>query len=355
MPFARLIGDSSTLVGTQTTQRLADTALNQPTGYWDGHSIYHVSSGNIRRINRFIRAGNFMHLDRVMSVTPVATDAYEIHTRFNAQDIHDAIDRAIEESFPSFFDTIEDESIILKEDTLEYDISTITNLWYVTKMWLERATTSLTGTAQASAAGYITAAAGQDLSGVTSSWKVSVYAGTGAGQLRSVSSADNTTKRVTPTAVWTTVPDTTSKYRLWDPTEQILEWARMVAVKFDAAEYPATMRFVRRYPSCYGLRLRIQCLKRPTALTTEASTTIVPSEYIHHKALSILYGTLSGDNRFDRARFAGDAEYHRQYADTYARRRAFRQPTGTFWRTDDPRGIGGVDENVGDPLNWQGR
>lgn len=355
MPFSRLIGDSSTLTGTQTTQKLADSALNQPTGYWDSHFVFLVTADEIRRITRFIRAGNFLFLERTLTATPTAGDAYEIHTRFTATDLHAAINRAIEESFPSFFDTAEDESIILKEDTLEYDLSAVSNLWYVTKVWVERATSSLVGTAQASAASYLTAASGQDISNVDSNWKVSIYAGTGAGQLRSVSTADNTTKRVTPTAVWTTTPDTTSKYRLWDPTSQLVEWARMSAIKFDSAEYPSTMRFVRRYPSCYGLRVRLQCLKRPTALTVEASTTIIPAEYILHKALSILYGTLANDNRYDRQRFSQLEEYHRQYAETYIRKRAFRHPAGTFWQADDRRGIGGVDETIGDPLNWFGR
>src|SRR5574338_1089335 len=76
-----------------------------------------------------------------------AGDDYEIHSVFNAIEIHQAINDAISTSFPAFFESLEDKSIVLCEDKLEYDLTTIAPaIGIIHEVAIERPTNRFTGT-----------------------------------------------------------------------------------------------------------------------------------------------------------------------------------------------------------------
>ena len=84
----------------------------------------------------------------------------------------------------------------------------------------------------------------------------------------------------------------------------------------------------------------------------EAGTTIVPTEYVVLKALSIIYMQLSNSNRADRQHLRQQATDYEAMAIAYAMKNAFAQPAETLWMESDlgaPRAGYSEDHN---PLGW---
>jgi len=354
MEFARRRGDSCTLT-TDSATVPADTKLAQAVDFWNGSYIFIVSGaaiGEVRRISDFGASG-VMTLEYGLSAAPGLV-AYEIHTLFNADDIHAAINKAIEAGWRHWPDVVVDETQILQEDTLAYSLTGLASSPYVVaKLWREVADSVLRGTATAGAASTLTdTALIGALADVDTNWKLSIYAGTGANQIRNVSSVNNGTGVVTVTAVWTTNPDTTSKYALWDPTVQREHWVPIVAARFDAKEFPSTLYLVHNYFESYGLRLRLQYVAAGAALTLEASTTPIASEYISNMARAILYSDAVNDNRADRARYASLADHHLQQAERVRLAATVHVPDMTTWMEEDPQIRAYVGDQRGNPLGW---
>jgi hypothetical protein len=186
----------------------------------------------------------------------------------------------------------------------------------------------MTGTATSGTTAALTNSAGPFAS-VGAGWLISIYGGTGAGQLRTVGSATSTA--VTPSLAFTTAPDSTSKYAVWDPDEQTNQWEQILSASFDAKEYPSYIYLTKAFPTSLGLRMRLEYTHKPSALTSDASVTAVPTEFLISKILSILFGQKVNDNRVDRNRYANLEEYRRQIAEQYRAVRAFQQPDSTVW------------------------
>lgn len=335
LAFARRYNDSAALTGVTSTTIVTATGLTQATDFWNDSFFFHQTSGEVRRIVDFASGGQ-LTLEHPLSTLPLVADEFEIHTGWTADDLHDAINAGILASQRAFHDVVLDESLVLKENTLEYDLTSLTTLRYVLKLFRETAVGVLRGTATAGAAGSITdSALIGSLGSVTSSWKVSIYAGTGAGQLRSVSSANNGTGAVSVSSNWTTTPDTTSKYALWNPTVQYDEWPRILAARFDAIEFPSKAYLMVNYTESYGLRLRLQYLARPATLASEAGTTFVPQEFLINYALAELYSLRLSDSRVDRQRYAAKADHHRKLASDYLAANNWRAPAATLWQEAD--------------------
>lgn len=348
MPFFKKYGTSQTVDASSTTTLIIDANLTQPNDFWNGSFFYHITSQEVRQISDFDNNAHSLIPEYALSAI-TTDDEYEIHSIWNATDIHKAINRAIEQAAKSFPITTTDESLILEEDKLAYIISGLSvKPWRVANVWVERNSQALRGTATAGAVGYLTDTGliGQ-VGDVDTNWKISVYDGTGSGQIRSVSTANNTTGQITPSSNWTTAPDTTSKYCLWNPTEQIYDWYSVSDVHFDAKEYPDTLYFQSRLSSVYGMRIRLEYIATETGLTAEADTTIVNSEYIIAKAVSILHGQMIGDSRYNRELHYGEHVRYKEQADELLSRYRVDIPDITRW-TDN----GNTTYDSNDPLGW---
>ena len=164
------------------------------------------------------------------------------------------------------------------------------------------------GTATAGGASTITLESIPD--GIDTSWRISIYEGTGKGQIRTYSS--NVGNQVTVSSAWTTNPDSTSKYAVWDAAEEHYAWEPVYAVSQDAKEFPDAIRFKSRFTSSYGMRIRLEYLAYPVALTADADTTGVPKEYLVPKVCSILHGQRLSSTRADRDMHFAE---HKRYAD----------------------------------------
>jgi hypothetical protein len=333
---------------TSSGANITDTNLVQENGFWKSCWLFLPGTGEQRLVTGFTSTSHVLAVEYAPTAAIASSDTYELHDVWNASELHDAINRAIEDAFPSFFDIVTDETLVVQEDRLAYDLTNLTSTPYlIDSVFIEQATTIIQGTAAGGAATYLTAASGVDLTDVDADWKISVYAGTGRGQVRSVASVAG--QNITPSVNWTTAPDTTSKYTLWNAAEES-EWYRMSAVRFDAKEFPSTMYFSQDYSTVYGMRIRLHYISGPTELTTETSTTIVPQEYILHKALGFLFDQKINDNRADRQRFSALAEQHHQLAELYKQTHRFRANDATLWQEADVSIPMSYAES--DPLGW---
>jgi hypothetical protein len=343
MPFFRRFSSSSTATSGAAAGLLVDSALTQDDDFWAGHWAYHVDSQEVRLIKAFLAESDTAIPERDFTSLS-STDEYEIQSLWNATEIADALNRAIQSANRVYIDTVSDETLILEEDKLAYVISGLTKLpYFISKIWIEGSTSTLRGDVESSTATTLTDAG--SFASVTSDWKVSIYNGTGKGQIRAISSSTDDTLTV---AAWDTNPDSTSMYAVWDPTEQINDWTLISGYHLDSPEFPSSVYFTENYPSRYGMRIRIEYLAVPGELSAETDTTIVPKEYLINKSAAFLHSQMSGDLRYDRDFHFSESIRFDEMATNYLNMSAPHIPSQTITTASDA-GTYAADD---DPFNW---
>jgi hypothetical protein len=359
MPFYRRFESFSEAEANSSISKLVDSHLVQPSDYWNGSWLFFPEDGGsnagcVRKVSDFTATSG----GSVAYLTPefnfdhavVVGDDYELLSVFSPLDVHRAINRSIQDGFPSFFDTINDETLILEQDQLTYSLEDLDSPpWVITKAWLEVNSSALDVEVESSANGSVTLTDAADISDVEAGWLVSAYYGTGSGQLRTVSSV--TGQQVVISQNWVTNPDTDTKLKIWNPDDQQEDWYRLLALRFNQKENPTAMYFTKLYSSAYGMRIRLQYITAPSKLTADDDTTVVPSEYIINKAMAILLMRKANDNRVDRQRYLQQVQGYLDLAEHYRQTQGFRIPDITRWQEEDPNSPSG--SGSGDnPLNW---
>lgn len=350
MPFFRRYknGYLAADAGGSTTT-LVDADLTQADRFWERSWVYRIASLESAMITRFDGKDNKAYFETPIT-TFAAADQYEIHSVWNAYEIHAAINEAIRSVNRVFVDNVTDESLIVQEDIRAYTISGLTKVPYIVhSIWLEQPTTIKRGTVVSATASTLTVENSGILTNVTSSWKVSIYDGTGKGQLRSVTSV-NGAQIDGLSSNWTTTPDSTSKYALWNTAEETYDWYRYDAVRLSSKEFPDTLYFSVRPTAFYGLRIRIEYSAVSSALSTEAGTTVVPLTYIKYMAVSILHSQKVADTRADRELHFGEARRYKELADEYLARNTPHKPDSAIFSQHSFY----YQPTTDDPLNWQG-
>ena len=335
---------------------LQDDRLVQARQYWKNMWLYNVSNDEYRRVSDFRHEQNRLVPEFDFTTTPSTTDIFEILSIFTPDEIHDAIDDAIREGFPTFFDVVTDESMIYEQDKISYDLvnvvggrGVLTNPLRIKKLWIEQATTGTIHLATSGAAGTITDA-NATFTAVDTSWRVSIFKGTGSGQTQLVASGDDA-GILTPIANWTVTPDSSSRFRVWDASLEVVEWRDLAAVKFDAKDYPTNMYMAARMPSWYGMRFRIQYIGEPQVFTNDsAPTTVVPTKYIKHYAMSVLFDKRARSHPSEQTKFGDLADREMVKADKYKIEHGFDLPDQTWWTEDDPSIGFGSTSDIFDPL-----
>ena len=361
MEFARRYGGTGYLNpdAGSTAGKLVDAALTQPQDFWKNQWVYFSGDsavspsavvGEVRQIISFNNSENACVLERDASAIPATTVQYEIHDIWNATEIHNAINRAIRDAIPNFFDIVTDETLVLKEDTLEYSLSGLTlRPWIISEIYIERPYGSMTGQVESSTNDTLTDS-DADFSGVNANYKVSIYDGTNAGKVYDVLSGTSSGVLTLDSDTWDTNPDTTSKYRVWDPTDQRDEWFQVTSVDLNNMEYPDTIRFRNPYERLWGARIRLVYSTDPLELTTDASTTIVPQEFVIYKAISYLAGSRTWGRTADREKYAVLEQTMNAKAEAFRNKMAFRMDT-TLWQGVDVSNPG-TRTLDGNPLGW---
>jgi hypothetical protein len=365
MPFFKYFNTNPTADAGSTTAKLVDADLTQVEHYWEGSWIYSPTAEAVRQVISFDAAADTIYPDRA-SAFSYATTEYELLTGWSAYSIHDAINSAISKAFPAFFQVTQDETLVVQDFRLDYALTVGTNAtngsdgyltyapYRILSIEVERPSLAKTGGVASSSSTTVTVETTMDISDVTSAWYVSVYDGTGRGQYRKVIS--KTGQQITISSgstPWTTNPDTTSKVHVWDPTDEKRKWTPLWAVKFDRKEWPSVMYLAQNYPGANGCRLRITYIHKPAEMTTDASTTVVPEEFIIPFAISILAGERIPNNKYDRDRYTKMRADYMAEAEEYKRNYYWNTPQGTPWQEEDPVGMVGYFPEPGDPLGWR--
>ena len=359
MSFFKLFDESAQVAEGCTTRFIVSNQLTQGEDYWKNYWFMMLTGDEafqVRRVIAFAPEDDGITLDRALTGIPTATETFQLFNIFSPYEIHNAINEAIEDGYPAFCGIILDDStLVVQEDTLEYALSGLSTApWRVYKVWIEQCLQTRRGKADSSTNTTLTDA-DLDITDVDSNWKISIYDGTGKGQLRNVSSAASG-GIITISAAWTTNPDTTSKYCLWNPTDQRADWMRVEDCYFDMLEYPSKMFLSHREPSWYGMRMRIQYSYEPSDLSSDSATTVVPKQFIHLKARSILFFSKANDTRMDQDRYTQMAVDLAARAEEFKQKRSWNEPSMTIFRDRDlsreyPSIYPGPD---GDALGWNG-
>jgi len=347
MDFALRIGASSTATDGGTNELIDTNRLRQADDFWNGAWLYIVNDtsgtdndGEVRLISDFTSDTRSIAVVEPFSAAIANTDEYEIHSPWNALQIHDAINDAIDDGFPEFFDTVMDETVVHLEDTMAYDLPTGIAPYYVTKVWIEEVSDKSRGTASSGSSITLVDSTQSWTNDAFNNMTVAIYDGTGKGQFATIT--DTTAGTTLTVAAWsgtgTTSPSTDSKYVIKDtPTEQYT-WRRIPSLRFDQAYWPTKMYLTSRYTRFQGMAFRIQYIAKPAALSAESGTTIIPSGFVIAKAMALLHGMKVADSRSDQDRHRYLHQFWESRSEAYKLQNKWRMPKGTLWMEKDTVG-----------------
>jgi hypothetical protein len=273
-----------------------------------------------------------------------APTAYEIHTIWNADEIHAAINEALLLAGRSFPETLYDTTQVMITDKMNYSLTGLTRkVWILSHVWIERSSEVTNGNVVSATP--TTAVIPAMPTGVSTNWRINIYEGTGAGQTRQIVSVLGNEATV---STWTTTPDTTSRFALYDTSEA--RWQQFKEFRVDAGEFPDYIYLSGKYPGYAGMRFRYEFLSVPAELTTDTDTTTVPKAYIKAKACSILHGMALSGTKSDKEMHYAEYVRYRDESDAYVVRNAYHSP-GTVFSTPIESVLGPTDWD--DPLGWK--
>lgn len=331
MAFHRNYGNSLSPDSTSSSAFFVDNTLTEADDTWNGHWFYLRTTGETRKITDWISSDAKGVFDRPLSVVLDSSDEYEITSHFSPSEIHQSINRAIRDGFPAFFDEVSDETLVLQEDKLTYDLSTLNKKpWTVIDVSLERPSSSYRGIATGAGSNSLTDSSANFSSDVNTDWVVTIYGGSGSGQVRSVASA--TSNQIVVSTNFSPSISVGSKYLLYNPLKETRIWYDLTRLKFDQVEYPTRM-YLSSIPTPYlGSRLRIRYTTAPSDLNADTDETSVPAEFIINKAMAILCKSRANDNRADRIKYLDLYRMYSQEAEMVRRLRSFQPPSATLWQ-----------------------
>jgi len=143
-PFFRRIG-SSRPVAVSAANYLADTALGRfdASEGWPYAFAYVPAYGDQREITNFLSDGTigYAYVSPNWTTTPGVSAEYEIHSIWSAQEKTDALNHAIRDAWPAFYEVAVDESIVVQKWKKEYSLANFAHLprhllgVYIEPMW----------------------------------------------------------------------------------------------------------------------------------------------------------------------------------------------------------------------------
>lgn len=348
---------SSGTISANSGDRVEDSDfLMQRDSFWN-RSWFYAVDGAAANDNRMIIASRqsdkSLQLEFPPSASMSAADEYEILDFYSAEMVHEAINSAMRDSWPSFFETKEDYSLCVSRDLMDLDISAL-GAYMVNQVWIERPRSLgrygvVSGTTTSLVLDTTNA-----LTEVDANWWVAIYDGTSQGYAKQIATYNDTTKEITWAGALTDAPDTTSQVSIWDPREKNVDWYPAHATDFDNKQWPEKMRFKTPYDNYFlGLRIMIRYITIPAELATEAATTVVPSDFIVARARAYLYDWHKDDTRQDRSRFDSNFTDQMIKSEGIKKDKAFQAPDQLFWIEDDlALTHGAYADPQGDPLGW---
>jgi hypothetical protein len=314
-----------------------------------------------RRITSYTAANGRIEVQPALSTATLTTDTLEIHSRTSATRKHEAINWALENAYPHFWQE-EYWRLCIPEGygRLTSAEHLPTDWKKVNSIWLEPAL-------QQSGPYTATSVTTTTLTDSTQNWAVNQWAGyeaalvrgEGVGQIGTILSNTATTLTLTA-AISALVGTHLPRFYLKRPetlgTSLTLEasqaWIQVADAMVD--HDPFTHLYIGEWvQACEGRTLILSGLKPPSPLTTESGTTPLPADYVMYQAASILDIGQAHQAGADHegTRFAG--RWYAQEAERLRRQKAWQPPVGTKFRPPTSR-FGGVGISVrdGNPFDW---
>ena len=295
--YVPITASSTTAPGSITSS----DKLIQASNKWQNTFAYDVTADEDLLVTASSSDG-LLVLEWPQTAASTAADELELWDMWPASGVNSAINDVLrsDECWHAFPNVVTDETLIMKEDTLIYDLSGLTSApARILEMYIEDNNSVVTGVATTGSTTYLDDTTANLDTDADSDWFVSVYEGTCKGDLLEVTSVSSD-QRITPAADFSATPDTTTKYALWDAAEQEIDWYKLVGVRFDQIENPNEFHLYHRYTSAYGMRFRLVYEAQSSTMADDTAETVVPKMYVVYKAMSFLYDELVGDNRVDR-------------------------------------------------------
>lgn len=349
MPFFRRIGNESSVAAGATAIRVTDPDLTQKDKYWNNSFFYHVDSEESSLILSYNANTHELLLERPLPTIPVAADTYEIHSIWNADDIREATNRAIQSARQTFFITAINEDTCMVTDVLQYRLTVAafdTSVWILNKIYVEYPTNAAQFDASSATSTTVTAPSTADLTDVENGWILTVYDGDGAGQVRSVSSVAG--QVITIESAWDNQPDTTSRIKVFDPNKS--SWYPFHNFHTDSVEYPTFVRFSHRNPDYDGGRFRFEYLGVSPTVDADDDLIYLPQEYLINKVCSLLHGQVLNGTKSDKEAHYAEFKRYQEEADSYLVRNAPHSPS-IHMRHPDAH-VNSFYRDREDPLNW---
>lgn len=369
-----------TSAGDTTTVTLTSTALSQDTDFWQGAWVYDVEADAERWIVNSSSNGQ-IDMEFAQAEASTSGDMIEIWDMWPPSMIHDAINKAHRVSWRPFPSIQLVESLVLCEDKRRYGIRAsdfngmdtdddYPEVGEVLQIWLETSRNKVTGifsdTADSDGSA-ITNGARDTTLGTNSvnvstgsdtdldsddGYLISFYKGTGAGQIRELTSISSD-KVISWDTDLVTAVDTTTYYAIWCPAvgEQYDDWHPVTAVRFDRMENPSEMWLREAYYSAHGMRIAVKYVPQTSDFAADSDVTTVPEEFLVHKSLARLFAGLVSDNRVDRQSMAGLASYHDDLGEKFLADHGRDWPSAWLWSESDPVKYGPY-SNTPNPLDW---
>jgi hypothetical protein len=301
-PFFRSLkvdGTDLTSDGGATSTTLLDAShLTHADDYWNGEYLYIPSTEEVRQISDFTQGNGTLTFLEPMAAAPSAV-TYELWSQFTPYEIHAAINQALRDAWPFFFENNMGTVVFQANAGTSYRLSTNLQVYttgvldtlmprVVTGVELEDIATSVTGTATAGGASTLTDTNKNFTNlGVTTAWEIRIYDGTGKGQRRTIDTVAATV--ITVSDAWGTQPDTTSKYTLVDVSDETHGWQFITQWSVDRPDNPQYLRIGAHSYGYEGYLMRVHYAREFQSLTAEADATTCPQEYVELAALARLY------------------------------------------------------------------
>lgn len=355
MPFALRVPDGHAVMsGTGLTTTIIDSInLIQQNDFWNGQWIYVTSTGteSLRKIVDYAKTTHTLTLDSPLPTVSSTNMQYEIHSVFNAIEMNNAINTAIRDAYPAFFDTKEDMSLFVQESRLEYDLSSIDpKVATIHGVWLERPSGAQHGKVMSSSydvGGDKTTlvVSGVDVTKLTGVGLLACYDGSATykGTLLEVTASG--ANLVCDGDHQLQVDD---EFLLFDSDDQDHSWYPLKHIRYVPKEWPNSLYIGTNISSYLGYRMKLLYSSAPTQLTADTDTTTVPSEYIMLSAMATLFSSRMNDNRVDRQMYASLSADYKQQSEIYKMRNMFRGMDTEIWmETSD-----GNEFYQDNPMNW---
>lgn len=292
--FARFGATNKTATGGSTTTLIDTANLLQNDDYWNGDSLYllsTVNSGTSRVIHDFVNSTKTITFQEPVTAIQ-SSDPYEIWSTLLADQVNEAINEALRDAWPWFFTVNEGLIVIQSGVGVSYSLSSLSPApKRIAQVHLEQISEDLAGTSVAApgAQNYLKDTS-QTFTSEHVGWQARVYDGTSQGDYRTASAlVDANTLEMSSN--FTTTLDATSKYRLVNTADADLHWTPLRQWNLNSIDSPTILRLASHPTAFEGYLMRVVYEAEHVPMTLDTETTTCNQEWLELAAIARLYLT----------------------------------------------------------------